>query len=375
MNAPGIPAWLPEAMHPAWNLLQAYPLMLALAVSLGGVVVALVVRWILLHWVMRLVRPLPGEVADQLLQIIANVGALVIGYLALVLALEVLALGEGTQRVLTRILASLLILQLMRMALRAAHILLKALSVIRDRFPIIEERTLPLFDLLFTVLIVAIAAYALLQVWSIDPTAWLASAGVVGIAVGFAARDTLANLFAGFFIIADAPYKVGDYIVLDSGERGEVTKVGIRSTRILTRDDVEVTIPNSMMANSKIVNESGGVWEKYRIRVKVGVAYGSDVDRVVALLEQVADEHAPVCREPEPRVRMRGFGDSSLDFELLCWINHPRERGRVTHELLIRIYKRFAEAGIEIPFPQRDVWFRNDPPRSRRAPDAGTEPA
>jgi hypothetical protein len=199
----------------------------------------------------------------------------------------------------------------------------------------------------------------LLMVWDINPTAWLASAGVIGIAVGFAARDTLANLFAGFFIIADAPYKLGDYIVLDSGDRGEVTKVGIRSTRLLTRDDVEITVPNAEMANAKIFNESGGRWIKFRIRLKVGVAYGSDVDQVVELLEQITAEHDNVCRDPSPRVRMRGFGDSSLDFELLCWVNHPSERGLVTHELYMHIYKALNENGIEIPFPQRDVWVRD----------------
>ena len=359
MDSIRIPDWLPAALHPAWTLLATYPLLLALTVTVLGLLVAVLVRWILLHFVMRAVRPLPGELADQLLHIIANVGALVIAYLALALSLQVLGLPDRVEQILTRLLVSVLILQLMRHAMRAAHVMLQVLGTIRNRFEIIEERTLPLFDLLMTVIIIAIAAYALLQVWNIDPTAWLASAGVVGIAVGFAARDTLANLFAGFFIIADAPYKVGDYIVLDSGERGEVTKVGIRSTRILTRDDVEVTMPNSVMANSKIVNESGGIWERFRIRLKVGVAYGSDVDRVVELLEGIAARHDTVCREPAPRVRMRGFGDSSLDFELLCWVDRPANRGLVTHQLYMKIYKAFGEAGIEIPFPQRDVWMRS----------------
>lgn len=353
-----IPDWLPEVLHPTWTLLATYPILLSATIAVVGLMAAVLVRWILLHFVMRAIQRLPGELADQLLQVIANVGALVIAYLALALALQVLGLPTRLEQILTRLLVSVLILQLMRHAMRAAHIMLQVLSTIRNRYEIVEERTLPLFDLLMTVIIIAIAAYALLQVWNIDPTAWLASAGVVGIAVGFAARDTLANLFAGFFIIADAPYKVGDYIVLDSGERGEVTKVGIRSTRILTRDDVEVTMPNSVMANSKIVNESGGVWERFRIRLKVGVAYGSDVDQVVELLEDLAARHATVCREPAPRVRMRGFGDSSLDFELLCWVDRPANRGLVTHELYMKIYKAFGEAGIEIPFPQRDVWMR-----------------
>lgn len=153
-------------------------------------------------------------------------------------------------------------------------------------------------------------------------------------------------------------------MVLDAGERGEVTKVGIRTTRLLTRDDVEVTVPNSEMANSKIVNESGGRWVKYRIRIKVGVAYGSDVDQVVEVLEKVTEDHPKVCRDPAPRVRMRGFGDSSLDFELLCWINHPSERGLVSHQLYMDIYKALNREDIEIPFPQRDVWIRQQGPET-----------
>ncbi|MGK7296432.1 MAG: mechanosensitive ion channel family protein [Candidatus Wenzhouxiangella sp. M2_3B_020] len=358
MAADSIPAWLPEQLHPGWEFLAAYPLALAAVIALAGISVAIVVRLILLYFVGRLVRPLPGELAEQMLQVIANVGAFVIGYLALVAAIQVLGLPERVESVVTRILVSLLILRLMRSGMRAAHIGLKVLAALRDRYQIVEERTMPLFDLLANVLVIGAAAYALLMVWNIDPTAWLASAGVLGIAVGFAARETLANLFAGFFIIADTPYKVGDYIVFDTGERGEVTKVGMRSTRILTRDDVEVIMPNSAMANAKVVNESGGRWERFRIRIKVGVAYGSDVDDVVELLEQIAAEHDTVCKDPNPRVRMRGFGDSSLDFELLCWVDQPAQRGLVTHELYIKIYKELDRAGIEIPFPQRDVWMR-----------------
>ena len=155
-------------------------------------------------------------------------------------------------------------------------------QVSRDdsRFTLIQERTLPLFNNLFTILVVVLALYFVLLAWNINVTAWMASAGILGLAISFAAKDTLANLFAGVFILADAPYKLGDFIILDSGERGAVTHIGIRSTRILTRDDVEITVPNSIMGNVKIINESGGPYEKYRIRIKVGVAYGSDIDRV-----------------------------------------------------------------------------------------------
>jgi MscS family membrane protein len=352
------PAWAPGWLEGIWNVLAAYPLLLALVIVAAGLILAVLVRSFVLFWGLKATARTDTELDDKLIRLVAGMAALVVGYLAFVAAVQVLPLGERVTTLVIRLLVSFLIVQLMRAGLKASHLGLLAISRFRDRFPVVEERTIPLFDLVLTVVIVGAAAYALLQVWNIDPTAWLASAGVIGIAVGFAARDTLANLFAGFFIIADAPYKVGDYVVMDTGERGEVTRVGIRSTRVLTRDDVEIIVPNSVMANTKIINESGGRWVKFRIRLKVGVAYGSDPGEVVELLEKVAREHEAVCRDPEPRVRMRGFGDSSLDFELLCWVDHPSERGFVSHELFMHIYRALGEAGIEIPFPQRDLWVR-----------------
>lgn len=361
---PASPGWLPEWLQPLWESLAAFPLLLAVVIVLVGALVAVLTRAGIRGWGLKLAARTESEVDDDLVRLLAGVTAVVIVYLSLITALQVLPLGERAVTVATRVVVSVFILHLTRAALKGTDIGLAFLSRFHDRFPIIEERTIPLFDLVATVIVIGAAAYALFVVWNIDPTAWLASAGVVGIAVGFAARDTLANLFAGFFIIADAPYQVGDVVVLDSGARGAVTKVGIRSTRILTRDDVEIIIPNSEMANTKVVNESGGRWVKYRIRLQVGVAYGSDLDQVVEILETVAREHDRVCRHPAPRVRMRAFGDSSLDFELLVWVEHPAERGRVTHELYMKIYKALQKGGVVIPFPQRDLWVRDRLPRS-----------
>jgi MscS family membrane protein len=355
------PSWLPSWLDGIWTMLASYPILLSLVIASVGLAVAGLVRSLILYWGLKVTRRTALDQNEQLLRLAAFVAALVIGYLSLIAAVQALPLGDTPIAVLTRLLVSMLILQLMRVGFRASHIGLTLLSRFRDRYPIVEERTIPLFDLVATIGIVGLAAYALLQVWNLDATAWLASAGVVGIAVGFAAKDTLSNLFAGFFIIADAPYKVGDYVVLDGGERGEVTTIGIRSTRLLTRDDVEIIVPNSEMANRKVVNESGGRWLRFRIRLQVGVAYGSDVDHVVDVLPAVTQGHDYVCAEPEPRVRMRGFGDSSLDFELLCWVHHPSERGLVTHQLYMEIYKALGREGIEIPFPQRDVWVRKVP--------------
>ncbi|MEE9327767.1 MAG: mechanosensitive ion channel family protein [Cocleimonas sp.] len=228
---------------------------------------------------------------------------------------------------------------------------------------LIQPQTLPLFDNLSKLVIVAIAVYVIFQIWGIDMTAWLASAGIVGIAVGFAAKDTLANLFSGVFILADTPYKIGDYIVLDGSQRGKVTHIGLRSTRLITRDDVEVTVPNSIMGNSKVTNQSGGPNPKFRIRVKVGVAYGTDIDTVDEILMRIADQEPLVTKHPAPRVRFRTFGGSSLDFELLCWIEEPELRGRTLHKLNSAVYNQFNQENIEIPYSKQDLYIKELPSR------------
>jgi small-conductance mechanosensitive channel len=246
--------------------------------------------------------------------------------------------------------------------LRGSSLFLEILSGFEDRVPLIQPRTLSLFDTTIKILVVGGGLYFLFLTWGINVGGLLMTGGIAGLAVGFAAKDTLANLFSGFFILADAPYQVGDFIVLDSGERGQVTHVGLRSTRLLTRDDIEITIPNAVIGNAKITNESGGRWEKERIRVKVGVAYGSDVDRVRQVLMEIAEGNPSIDDEPEPRVRFRQFGESGLDFELMGWIHEPVLRGRVLDALNTEVYKRFAVEGIEIPFPKRDVYLHQVSP-------------
>jgi small-conductance mechanosensitive channel len=210
------------------------------------------------------------------------------------------------------------------------------------------------------VIVVISALLWLLSIWEMDLTPLFASAGIAGIAVALAAKDTLANFFGGISIFADKTFKVGDYIILDSAERGEVVEIGIRSTRIKTRDDVLVTIPNSILANSKIVNESAPV-PRFRIRVPVGIAYGSDLDEVEEILLEVARKNPAVAEEPSPRVRVRTFGSSSVDFELLCWVDDPRLKGLEVHNLLKEIYAAFREKKVTIPFPQRDIYIKECP--------------
>ncbi len=316
--------------------------------------------WIISGIIGRVARRSTNNFDDQLVRLVHRPVFLSFVLLGLALATQRIGLPDAPQYITIGILKTIAIFVWYSTLSSLLGLIVKALGRGSDS-KVLETGMLSLIHNVMKVVLVALTIYFIFIAWSIDVTAWLASAGIVGLALSFAAKDTLSNLFAGVSIIMDAPYKTGDFIILDSGERGVVTEIGLRSTRILTRDDIQITVPNGLIGNSKIINEAGGPSERHRIRVAVGVAYGSDIDHVIATLTRVAADNQDIVANPEPRVRFRTFGDSSLDFELLGWIDRPVDRGRVRHELNCAIYKAFHDGGIEIPFPQRDLHVRTMP--------------
>jgi MscS family membrane protein len=229
---------------------------------------------------------------------------------------------------------------------------------------LLHPRTLPLYQLGIRVFLYGGAVYLLMLAWNIDVTAWMASAGVVGIAVGFASKDSLANLFAGLFIVADTPYSIGDFLVIDDRTRGRVTHIGLRSTRIVTRDDIELVVPNSLMASARVTNESSGPVTWMRVRCPLLVGYDDNLEEVRAVLEGVARTIPLLVQDdPErtPRVRFRSFEDAGVRVEVLGWIRRSEDRGIAIDALVVGISKALREAGFTIPFPQRVVHMVVDP--------------
>ena len=343
------------------NLISDQPLIRAASVLIIAWLFVWLFDRILIAYVRRLTKKTSGSVDDQIVDLIHKPIYWSLIFVGVASAISAGQFDESVQSIFGSILLTLALLVWSVFLIRLARVVMQRISGNPDRMKVLRPQTLPLFENLVYIAVIALSVYYVFSAWDVDMTAWLASAGIVGIAVGFAAKDTLANLFSGVFILADAPYQIGDFVVLDAGERGQVTHIGIRSTRLLTRDDVEVTVPNSVMGNTKIYNESGGPHEKFRIRVAAGVAYGCDIDRVREILIEVASNTDSVCVTPEPRVRMRGFGASSLDFELLCWIDQPVLRGRVLDQLYCAIYKRFTAENIEIPYTKQDLYIREFP--------------
>lgn len=343
---------LPSPIKPYWELVQANPIIEAAMIVLVFFLLAFVLSRYVINLIQRLTEKTNTRIDDELIALIRRPILKTVTLIGLLIGLNSAGLNSGWLTYTAPIIGSYLVLIWTGFLLKASSVLIQALTQKN-----IDQRMQPLIVICSKIIIILASGYFLLILWGINPMGLLASAGIVGIAVGFAAKDTLANLFSGVFILADTPYKLGDYINLDSGERGKVTHIGIRSTRLLTRDDIEITIPNGIIGNAKVINENGGPWRKMRLRLSVQCAYGADLDQVCSVLQTLAESHSEVCQHPAPRVRMRGFGDSGINFQLLCWIDNPEDRGRLMHELYLQIYQQFAAHGLEIPFPKRDVYL------------------
>ncbi len=194
-------------------------------------------------------------------------------------------------------------------------------------------------------------------------------AGAFGIGIGFGLQNIINNFVSGLILLFERPIKVGDMVVLGT-DWGTVQKIGLRSTIVETFDRSEIIVPNSQLIAERVTN-----WtlsnSMARAIVPVGVAYGSDMDRVMAILSEAAQQHEDVLADPAPSPIFIGFGDSSLNFELRVWISDVNKRLTVRSDLGLYIDRRFREEGVEIPFPQRDLHLRSIDPALKRALSSG----
>jgi small-conductance mechanosensitive channel len=211
---------------------------------------------------------------------------------------------------------------------------------------------------------IAAAILVALSVAGVEFTNLAIIAGALSVGIGFGLQNIVNNFVSGLILLVERPIRTGDWIVVGNTE-GYVKKISIRSTQIQTFDRADVIVPNSELIAGQVTNWMlTDPWG--RVKVPVGVAYGSDTARVMQILVDVANKHPQVMNNypgiPDPRVLFLGFGDSSLDFELRCFIRDVDRRLQTRSDLFLAIDAAFREAGIEIPFPQRDLHFRNGPP-------------
>jgi len=203
----------------------------------------------------------------------------------------------------------------------------------------------------------AIGFYVALRIVNIDLSSLALVAGAIGVGLGFGLQNIISNFVSGLIILAERPIAIGDRVEVD-GVDGQVTRISLRSTTIVTNDNISVIVPNTNFITNTVVNWSHGD-PKVQIRLPVCVAYGTATEKVRRVLLEVAAGHPKVLKDPTPTVYFVAFGDSALNFELGVWTAEmavtPR---RFRSELNFAIERALRENNIEIPFPQRDLRLR-----------------
>lgn len=222
----------------------------------------------------------------------------------------------------------------------------------------------PLLDKLSTVAITLVALIVVLDHFHIDAKSLVVSLGVGSLAVGLAAQDTLSNMFAGFTLMFDRPFAIGDRIRLSTGELGDVLTIGMRATRIKTVDDTVLVIPNGILVKERVHNLSQPS-RSVTIRAEIGVAYGSDPGEVRRILVEAASASPHLDPSRVPQVLLRRLGDFALEFALVAWAKECNDMGLALSDVYERAYAALNAAGIEIPAP-----LLPSPP-GRRGSDAG----
>ena len=230
---------------------------------------------------------------------------------------------------------------------------------VEERHGVFNRQLIPLVEKLVSIFLVGTALIITLKHFNYDVLSLVTALGIGSLAIGMAAKDTLANMISGFTLMLDRPFRIGDRIQLTTGLWGDVMDIGLRSTKIKTPDHTYLIIPNSDLCNSTVVNlafpDTRG-----KGRINVGVGYGSDVEKVKRILVETALEVPDVLKEPCPEAFFTAFGDFSLNMSLFFWVNDYSQVFAVTDKVNSRLIIRLQENGIVIPYPIRTVQLEKD---------------
>lgn len=220
-----------------------------------------------------------------------------------------------------------------------------------------DDRLIPLIEKILKAVVIVLATIFIFSAWNINISPLLATAGIAGLAIGLAVRDSLANIIGGLQLVFDKTFKVGDKIQLESGELGVILDIGLRSTKLKTYDNEVIYIPNGHLANAKVKNFTQPDLS-IRVNVNFGVVYGSDTEKVREVVLEAVKKIDTVLDDPEPVVQFLKMSDFSLDFVARAWVKSYTEAYSTSIKMTDEVYNALNRAKIEIPFPTRTVYTK-----------------
>ncbi len=349
-------------VSPAWAQLQAwsdaFPWLLPVVQIAAGLLLGLIVEKIVLGHLRRVAVRTPSEIDDVVVASLRGMPLLWLFLAGLFAASD--RLGDFAPHWLNLANRTLLVVFLLSLTLAAARLLSGLVAVLSSQSKGLLPST-SIFRNLATLLAVTVGALVILDTLGISITPVLTALGVGGLAVALALQDTLSNLFAGIGIIASHQVRIGDYIKLAEGHEGYVTDIRWRNTTIRTLPNNVVIVPNNKLASAVITNYYQPS-KDMGVRVQVGVGYGSDLEKVEKVTIEVGREVMRTVQggvpEFEPFIRYHTFGESSIQFTVILRGQEFTDQYLVTHEFIKRLQRRYAQEGIEIPFPIRTVHLK-----------------
>ena len=320
--------------------------------------------WMLAHlvtailnkWGKRLARFTETDLDDRVLQrVIPHVSHLLI-MLGFYLAIRSLPLHEKLVQVLSGALFVILVIILFNLVYSSLDELMHWYVNGRqeESKELFSRNIITIAEKLTLLFLMGTALIIILKHFNYDIVSVVTALGVGSLAIGLAAKDTLAHMISGFTLMIDQPFRIGDRIQLVGGQTGDVLDIGLRSTKIRTMDNQLLIIPNSDLCNTILTNQAFPD-KRAKGRINIGVAYGSDVERVKELLLATALEVEAVLRDPVPEAYFVSFGDSALSMALFFWVDEYASLFAVTDMVNTQIMRRFRENNIEIPYPTRTV--------------------
>ena len=323
--------------------------------ALVMLVVAPLIKWIAVRT--------PTGIDKHIVGIVTKPGILLVFTYGLVDSLHVFALPAWASRALDQTWDVVLVVVLTYVIYRVWHEVLRGVGrqVSARTESQLDDKLFPLFDKLGGVIILLAGIWFVVASFGVNMTFFAAGGAIGGLVIAFAAQDTLGNLFAGVFILLDQPFREGDRIeVQELDTWGDVQEIGLRTTRIRTRDNRMVIVPNAVIGSNPVVNHSYPD-ATYRTETHVGIAYGSDVERArAAMIAAVEGVEGVDLRQPAEALFME-FGDSALIFRLRWWLPSYADARRMFDRVHTAVEKALREADVEIPFPQRVVHMVHNP--------------
>ncbi len=322
---------------------------------------AQLLRYVLVTWGPKFTSFTKTEIDDRILKRITPPASLFVVLCGLYYAVHSLPLPEKAHVVSSGIIFIVNICIFANIAYRAIDEVLAwyGARVSERTGEGLDRQILPLVEKIITIFLVGAALIITLKHFDYDIFSLVTALGIGSLAIGMAAKDTLANMISGFTLMIDRPFRIGDRIQLTGGQLGDVVDIGLRSTKIKTADNTLIIIPNSDLCNSSVINMAFPD-VKSKGRINVGVAYGSDVETVKKLLVDMAHEVPEVLQDPGPEAYFVSFGDSSLNLSLFFWVEDYGKVFQITDVLNTMIANRFKELGIEIPYPTRTVLLEKE---------------